>query len=406
MDYITAKEMAFRWNISDRQVLRLIGAGRIGNCRKHGNSWLIPADTEKPVDPRRAQKLGSPSIVSPRFTLPRQCPELIMTTLYNKPGSADAVLRSLADKPVAQRLFAAQLAYFRGETDDAARLARKLRGTNGAPDIRFGCGFVLCLSAMYSGDEKAWKRTYFMMKNIPCQSPADEALRDFQLATVDSGLYDKSIFPTWFQRGDFTPLPGDCYPMARMLYLKYLLLDRGDPGMSFMCGPLISQCKLEGALLSEIYCRLLTAIGFHDRGNSERAAEHIDAAIALALPDRLYAPLAEERGELGVLMDERIALVDKDAAREVRELQKRLMTGWTILQETLKGRTYALDLTPREHHAAKLAAKGLTNSEIAERMGVSVNTVKRYITDAVSKSGAESRVELSNYIALEGDTLP
>ena len=82
------------------------------------------------------------------------------------------------------------------------------------------------------------------------------------------------------------------------------------------------------------------------------------------------------------------------------------MTGWSALQETLKGRTYAVDLTPREHHAAKLAAKGLTNAEIAERMGVSVNTVKRYIAEAVGKTGAESRAALAGYIALEGETLP
>ena len=90
----------------------------------------------------------------------------------------------------------------------------------------------------------------------------------------------------------------------------------------------------------------------------------------------------------------------------MRELQKRLMTGWSALQEKLKGRTYARDLTPREHHAAKLAAKGLTNAEIAERMGVSVNTVKRYIAEAVGKTGAESRAALAGYIALEGETLP
>jgi len=269
-----------------------------------------------------------------------------------------------------------------------------------------GCGFVMCLAAMYAGDADAWANAYAMMKNIPCQGAADEALRDFLLANVDSGLYDKSSVPIWFQQGDFSPLPGDCFPLARMLYLKYLLLDRGDPSISVMCGPLVSQCRLEGALLSEIYCRLLTAIGFHDRGNNDRAAEFIDAAIDLALPDRLYAPLAEERGELGILLDDRLAAMDKEAARAVRELQKRLMTGWSALQETLKGRTYALNLTPREHHAAKLAAKGLTNAEIAERINISVNSVKRYIAEAVSKTGAESRTALANYIALENETLP
>ena len=403
MDYISTKEAADTWGVSLRYVQKLIADGRISGAKKYGGSYFVPAGSEKPINARKARK--QPPKGTP-FTLPRQCPVLLMTTLYNAPGSGGAVTASLAGDPSAEKLFTAQFAYFRGKTEEAARLAEELLMESGAADLRLGCGFVLCLSAMYAGDADAWTSAYDMIKHIPCKSASDEALRDFLLANVDSGLYDKSSVPIWFQQGDFTSLPGDCFPLARMLYLKYLLLDRGDPSISVMCGPLISQCQLEGALLAEIYCRLLTAIGFHDRGNNERAAEYIDAAIALALPDRLYAPLAEERGELGVLLDERLSLADKDAARAVRELQKRLMTGWSALQEQLKGRTYALDLTPREHHAAKLAAKGLTNAEIAERMGVSVNSVKRYIAEAVSKTGASSRAELADYIALEGETLP
>lgn len=329
-----------------------------------------------------------------------------MTTLYHTIGSGDAVVASLKDDPAAQKLFAAQLAHFRGETEEAARLAGELLSESNAPDVRMGCGFVLCLSAMYAGDVQAWTDAYSMLRDIPCHSPADEALRDFQLASVDSGLYDKSSFPIWFQQGEFTPLPGDCYPLARFLFLKYLLLQTGDPSLSHLCGPLISQNRLEGALLSEIYCRLLTAIGFHDRGMLDRAAEHIDAAIALALPDRLLAPFAEERDELGTLLDERLAATDKGALRAVRELHKRLMTGWGTLYHKLRGRTYPIALTPRERQTAKLVAKGLSNAEIAEHWGISVNSVKRYVAEAVEKTGAGSRAELGRFLPLEGETLP
>ena len=403
MNYMTAKEAAAKWNVSDRQVQRLIAEGRIAHCRKHGNAWLIPADAEKPIDPRKARRQPPERTA---FTIPCQCPVLAMTTLYRVPGSGDAVAASLAGDTAAQKLFAAQLAYFRGETDQAARLAGELLMESAATDVRLGCGCVLCISAMYAGDAHAWASAYGMMQRIHCASDADTALRDFLLAAFDSGLYDKSSVPVWLQQGDFTPLPGDCYPLARMLFLKCLLLEKGDPGISIMCGPIISQCSLEGALLAEIYCRLLTAIGFHDRGNNDRAAELIDTAIALALPDRLYAPLAEQRSELGILLDERLARADTKALYAVRKLQKRLMTGWALLHEKRYGKATASDLTQRERHAAKLAAKRLTNAEIAERMGVSVNTVKRYIADVINKTGVANRAELADYIIQGGKTLP
>jgi excisionase family DNA binding protein len=52
MDYITTKEAAEKWNISDRRVLQYCNAGRIKGAVKMGNTWLIPKRAEKPIDGR------------------------------------------------------------------------------------------------------------------------------------------------------------------------------------------------------------------------------------------------------------------------------------------------------------------------------------------------------------------
>lgn len=405
MEFLSSIEAAKKWRVSDRQVQRLCADGRIPGAKKYGVSWMVPADADKPLDPRKVRKQQSVRLPA-FFTLPRECPVMAESTLYARPGSGDEVTAALAGDPAAQQLFCAQLAYFRGEPIEAARLAEPLLAVKGRPDLHMGACFILCLSSMYAGDAAGWIQARNGFLQMARESSDAKTQRDFLLAAVDSGLYDKSSFPDWFRRGQFDPLPLDCYPLARHLYLKYLLLELGDPGISYMCGPLISQCRAEGALLPEIYCRLLAAIGFHDRGELALAAEQIDEAIALALPDRLYAPLVEERSELGLLLDERLSLVDKAAVRAVRELHKRLMSGWTILCRNIRGIEYAETLTQREHHAAKLAAKGLSNAEIAGRMGLSVNTVKRYIAEAVAKTGAADRTELAAFIALSGETLP
>lgn len=53
MDYITTKEAAKKWGISDRRVLQYCNAGRIKGAAKMGNTWLIPKAAEKPIDGRR-----------------------------------------------------------------------------------------------------------------------------------------------------------------------------------------------------------------------------------------------------------------------------------------------------------------------------------------------------------------
>lgn len=52
MDYITTKETAKNWEITDRMVVYHCSAGRIKGAKKMGNTWLVPADAEKPADGR------------------------------------------------------------------------------------------------------------------------------------------------------------------------------------------------------------------------------------------------------------------------------------------------------------------------------------------------------------------
>lgn len=55
MKYITASQASKRWNISQRRVQILCAEDRIPGFFKLGEAWAIPADAEKPEDPRRAK---------------------------------------------------------------------------------------------------------------------------------------------------------------------------------------------------------------------------------------------------------------------------------------------------------------------------------------------------------------
>lgn len=52
MGYITLKQAAELWNISERRIRRLIQENRIDGAVKIGNAWNIPEETSKPMDKR------------------------------------------------------------------------------------------------------------------------------------------------------------------------------------------------------------------------------------------------------------------------------------------------------------------------------------------------------------------
>jgi DNA-binding NarL/FixJ family response regulator len=62
-------------------------------------------------------------------------------------------------------------------------------------------------------------------------------------------------------------------------------------------------------------------------------------------------------------------------------------------QHVENGRTSAL--TPRQQELVCLIAQGLTNREIAQRLGLSVFTVKHHVSHILSKLGVKSRTQVA-----------
>lgn len=56
LDYISVKEAAEKWGISERRVQKLCEGNRIGGVVRFGHTWMIPRKAEKPADQRRIQK--------------------------------------------------------------------------------------------------------------------------------------------------------------------------------------------------------------------------------------------------------------------------------------------------------------------------------------------------------------
>ena len=47
--YISAKDAAAQWDITERQVQKLCSEGRIKGVTRFANSWAIPEDAPKPT---------------------------------------------------------------------------------------------------------------------------------------------------------------------------------------------------------------------------------------------------------------------------------------------------------------------------------------------------------------------
>jgi len=400
-DYMTIAEASERWGISQRQVQHLCTLGSVEGAVKFGRAWMIPRATKKPVDGRTKAARSEHEADMP---LPRKTPFLYMTDLYHTPGTADEVGASLFYNHEAQVLFAAEVAYSRGEIDKVYDIANYLLHKHSGFYAVLSAGMLLAQCAIWKGDIHMWRKAKIHIAEAPAKGNLDRDAMQLAISAVDIMIYNVENFPEWFKKGSFEPLHKDAYPAAKVYYAKYLYafgyavamgLHRveGTQGLyimsviSYAVEPMISWARANNTIMSEIYLRLTCAAIYHNCGKEADAIDHIDKAIELALPDKFYGVLAEYCRALDTLMEKRLSLIDEDAWKEVKKLYKIYNEGWSKLSGAVRGKTILTTLSDKEREVAKLAAFGMGNQEIADHLHLSLSVVKQAVRIVSEKSG-------------------
>lgn len=405
MKYMNIADVAEKWGISPRRLQALCSAGKIEGAARFGKAWMIPGDAQKPIDGRtKASKENKAFMTEANMPLPRKTPFLHMTDLYSTAGEAEKSVAALASNHEAQTLLAAEIAYSRGDIDRVYDSAYYLLHKHSGFYAVISAGMLLALCAIWRGDINMWRQAKVHIAEAPAKTDADRDIMAFSITAVDSILYNVSSFPEWFKTGRFEPLHKDALPAAKVFYAKYLYVSayavatkqlklQGVSGLSLMSilpntvEPMISQAVADNSVVAEIYLRLTCAVIYRNAGDVKQAVYHLDRAIALSLPDKLYGILAEYGRTLDVLLEQRLTRVDKEAWDKVRELYRIYNAGWSKLSGSVRGKNIVTTLSPKEREVAKLAAFGMKNGEIAQALSMSVSAVKQAVTSVSNKTG-------------------
>ena len=402
---MTAQEAAAKWEISLRRVQDYCKRGKVHGAERLGRNWVLPADAVRPTDGRTKEgRKESADLRIAFMPMPRKTPFLHMTDLYSEAGEAERSVEALADNPEAQTLLAAEIAYNRGEIDKVYETTQDLLERHSGFYAVISAGMLLALCAIWRGDLALWRKAKMHIAEAPAKSDDQRDIVAFSLTAVDSMLYDVNAFPDWFKIGCFEPLHPDSLPAVKVFYAKYLYATayavatrevevEGMHGLAMMgmipltLEPMISQAMADKSLISEIYLRMACAAIYHTAGNDAQAIRHIDRAVALALPDGLYGLLAEYGRVLGILLEQRLSAVDVEAWHKVRALYRVYNEGWTRLSGTVRGKQLTTLLSAKEREVAKLAAFGMKNAAIADKLHMSVSAVKQAINNVSNKTG-------------------
>ena len=177
------------------------------------------------------------------------------------------------------------------------------------------------------------------------------------------------------------------------LALTRVLVVKGDlPSLEealALLDPLLQKAEADGRTGIEIEVLTLMALDYEKRADLGSAMTALAHALQLAEPEgyvRLFADLGLPMARL--LQEARIRGVMPDYAERLLEA-----IGTSLPFPTAAKMVIPDPLTPREIEVVELLAAGLTNREIAEKLVLSPQTVKKHAGNIYQKLGVNNRTQ-------------
>ncbi len=398
MEYITVREAAQKWNISERLVQKYCVTGRVAGAKKFGNAWGIPYGAAKPEDPRKSQQ----SPAAPRRRQTMSFPGLmpLMNTAF-EPGKCLEYVNNISDS-LQRRVAFAEYYYFRGQPEKAIEATEVLLGEPNV-NIRLSACLIYAYANLAVGRTQKTRFALTMVEEMLTEVSEKQPEKKAALSFISSAaavLLHLPLPEKLSSIQEFFPmLPPGIRMFALYVNAHYTYLQK-DYQKSLGIVEATLNMQLEEYPIPSIYLHLVAVMDYMSLKQMDKAKEHLLAAWEIAKPDDLIEGFGEHHGLLGGMLEAIIKPEYPQDFKRIIDITYRFSAGWRRIHNPYTGHDVADNLTTTEFAASMLAARGWTNKEIADHMNISLNTVKWHITNAMQKLNVESRQELKKYVLL------
>ena len=397
MDYITAREAAEKWGVSERRINQYCAEGRIPGAERFGGAWAIPAGAEKPGDPRKQKTQTAPPSA-------KQAPELfpgfmpLMNTPF-RPGSCKEAIARMEAGPK-KDIALAEYHYFSGQAEKAMQ---ETEGYLTAADggIRLSACLIFAYACLSMGRiDHARSALGEIRRTLASGGETDPAARAMEafVAFAAAVLLHLPLPEEMPPAESFLPLlPPGLRAFALYVQAHYLYLKEDYANSAGM---------VEGALamgasaypISAIYLHLVAVMDYMSMKQTDHAQAHLLTAWEIARPDDLIEAFGEHHGLLGAMLEAAIKPDWPEDFKRIIDITYRFSSGWRRVHNPITGHDVADDLTTTEFAVCMLAARGWTTREIAGHLNISANTAKRHISEAMKKLKVKNRKDLKQYM--------
>lgn len=401
-DYRSIRETAKKWGISERRINQLCTAGRIEGARKIGGSWAIPANAQKPEDPRKLRKTVPEGSQPLQATQRLPVSGLRLMPLMNTAFAPGFCLKSIEDMTdeLQKEIAMAEYYYFSGRSEEAAQKAGEYL-THPDVSLRLSACLIYAYASLSNGRIQQARFALEEVKNA--LAAGAEKVPQLQAASAFVAAAAAVLLHLPLPEGlppsqEFLPLlPPGLRAFALYVQAHYLYLQGEYEKSAGMVEATLAMKGVEYPIPA-IYLHLVAVMDYMSLKQAERAKTHLISAWKLAQPDDLIEGFGEHHGLLGGMLEAVIKKEWPEDFKRIIAITYRFSSGWRKVHNPDTGDDVADNLTTTEFAAAMLAARGWTNQEIGAHMNISPNTVKRHISVVLQKLNIDHRQELKKYM--------
>lgn len=388
MKYMSTPEAGKKWGISKRRAAILCGEGRIPGAVKTGNTWLIPADAEKPEDLRKKEAGGKRGGTPESRKAGRYFPCVLASMRTTDPEQADT------EEMRAQ--LESELALFGGDPLPALNRYKTVK----YEDPFFFCVSLAAMSAsVVSGDYEVFSDILKRMKGIT-ETETDARIRRrawlvYTTATVSmnaSGMGEE-----WAENADLGDVSGEDIPWVIYIRAKIRANRPVLKDEMSICETALPFLR-EKDSIGRLYLLLGLASAACTLGENARGEKALEEAVRIAKPRGILVPFAESATHYGEGLVHVFDREWKDAREKLEKASERITENWIHTHNRFTHDNMTTLLTVREYRLAKYLVLKYSYRQIAELMHYSEGGIRNRISELYTKLSIRSRDELEGLI--------
>ena len=150
--------------------------------------------------------------------------------------------------------------------------------------------------------------------------------------------------------------------------------------------------------ISMIYLNCVAAMCQINLREQEEAKKSVSFAWEMARKDGFLEPFIEYHGLLQGVLEACIRKSEPEVYKKLVDGVIAFSRGWMKIHNPKMQKAVTDLLTPLEYSIAMLACRDWTNQEIGEHLGLSVNTVKHYVSRILEKLHIDKRDKIKEFV--------